>query len=45
MYMSQQSVNNYSYEPEIDEQLLLKIKEGNNAALEQLINKYNNFVR
>jgi len=46
--MSQPNINNnynYNYEPEIDEQLLLQIKEGNNAALEQLINKYKNFVR
>lgn len=43
--MSQLNMNNYNYEPEVDEQLLLQIKEGNNAALEQLINKYKNFVR
>ncbi len=43
--MSQLNMNNYSYEPEVDEQLLLQIKEGDNVALEQLINKYKNFVR
>ena len=43
--MSQLNTNNYNYEPEVDEQLLLQIREGNNAALEQLINKYKNFVR
>ena len=43
--MSQLNMNNYNYEPEVDEQLLMQIKEGNNAALEQLINKYKNFVR
>ena len=43
--MSQLNINNYNYEPEVDEQLLLQIREGNNAALEQLINKYKNFVR
>ena len=43
--MSQVNANNYNYEPEIDEQLLFQIREGNNAALEQLINKYKNFVR
>ena len=39
------SNNNYNYEPEIDEQLLFQIRAGSNAALEQLINKYKNFVR
>ena len=43
--MSQLNINNYNYEPEVDERLLLEIKSGNNAALEQLINKYKNFVR
>lgn len=43
--MSQVNANNYNYEPEVDEQLLFQIREGNNAALEQLINKYKNFVR
>lgn len=43
--MSQVDTNNYNYEPEVDEQLLFQIREGNNAALEQLINKYKNFVR
>jgi len=43
--MSQLNTNNYNYEPEVDEQLLLQIREGNNVALEQLINKYKNFVR
>lgn len=43
--MSQLNDNNLSHEREIDEELLLQIKNGNNAALEQLINKYKNFVR
>jgi len=43
--MTQLNTNNSNYEHDIDEQLLLQIKEGNNAALEQLINKYKNFVR
>lgn len=42
--MSQLNINN-NYDHEIDEQLLLQIKDGNNVALEQLINKYKNFVR
>ena len=43
--MSQLNINNYNYDPEVDEKLLLQIRDGNNAALEQLINKYKNFVR
>jgi len=43
--MQQLNTNNSNYEPDVDEQLLLRIKEGNNAALEELINKYKNFVR
>ena len=43
--MQQLNINNSNYEPDVDEQLLLRIKEGNDAALEELINKYKNFVR
>ena len=43
--MQQLNTNNSNYEPDVDEQLLLRIKEGNDAALEELINKYKNFVR
>ena len=43
--MQQLNINNSNYEPDIDEQLLFQIKEGNDAALEELINKYKNFVR
>ena len=43
--MAQLDINNYNYDPEVDERLLFQIKEGNNVALEELINKYKNFVR
>lgn len=43
--MAQLDMNNYNYDPEVDERLLFQIKEGNNVALEELINKYKNFVR
>lgn len=43
--MAQLNDNNLNYDREIDEELLLQIKSGNDVALEQLINKYKNFVR
>lgn len=43
--MSQSNIENLQNNQIADEQLLLQIKSGDGVALEQLINKYKNFVR
>lgn len=43
--MSQYNIENLQNNQLADEQLLLKIKSGDGVALDQLINKYKNFVR
>ncbi len=43
--MSQSNIDNLQNNQLADEQLLLKIKGGDGVALDQLINKYKNFVR
>lgn len=43
--MSQSNIENLQNNQLADEQLLLKIKNGDGVALDQLINKYKNFVR
>lgn len=43
--MPQLNFDNLQHNALADEQLLMQIKGGNNVALEQLINKYKNFVR
>lgn len=43
--MSQSNIENLQNNQLADEQLLLKIKSGDGVALDQLINKYKNFVR
>ena len=43
--MSQSNIENLQNNQIADEQLLLQIKGGDGAALDQLINKYKNFVR
>ena len=43
--MSQSNIENLQNNQIADEQLLLQIKGGDGVALDQLINKYKNFVR